>query len=325
VTNTTVRYLYDGNVAIQEREANNLPQVTYTRGRDLSGSLQGAGGVGGLLARTDNSLTLNSQLSTSAHAYYHCDGNGNVTALVNTNGVVVAKYEYDPFGNILAMSGPMANANLYRFSSKEVHANSGLYYYGFRFYSPSLQRWMNRDPLGDWGGLVWSTIGSFDDRGTLIRPKSDSFGEFGGLNLFEYVYNNPAQYVDALGLGVYFCGNPASLKPLEDAYNRVKGTPRGKKLCEKLEKSKNTYEIKPTKDDAYFDPNTKSVNIDPDFHPETPTTQGIQPAPTDAVMGHELGHAATGTKDDGKGNMNNVNQNENPIRKCLGEPARTQY
>jgi len=147
ITNTTVRYLYDGNVVIQERDANNLPQVTYTRGRDMSGSLQGAGGIGGLLARTDNSLTLNSQLSTSAHAYYHADGNGNVTALVNTNGVVVAKYEYDPFGNILAMSGPMANANLYRFSSKEFHQNSGLIYYLYRFYSPSLQRWVNRDPI----------------------------------------------------------------------------------------------------------------------------------------------------------------------------------
>jgi len=37
----------------------------------------------------------------------------------------------------------MATANVYRFSSKEVHPNSGLYYYGFRFYDPTLQRWLN--------------------------------------------------------------------------------------------------------------------------------------------------------------------------------------
>ena len=66
------------------------------RGRDLSGILEGAGGIGGLLARTDHS-TLNPQLST---AFYHADGNGNITALINTNPIIVAKYLYDPYGNI---------------------------------------------------------------------------------------------------------------------------------------------------------------------------------------------------------------------------------
>ncbi len=57
-TNTTVRYVYDGNLVIQERAANRVPQVTFTRDTDLSGSIQAAGGIGGLLARTDHS-TLN--------------------------------------------------------------------------------------------------------------------------------------------------------------------------------------------------------------------------------------------------------------------------
>ena len=48
-----VHYIYDGNLVIQERDANNNVLVTYDRGLDLSGSLQGAFGVGGLLARTD--------------------------------------------------------------------------------------------------------------------------------------------------------------------------------------------------------------------------------------------------------------------------------
>src|SRR5207249_6676056 len=140
-----VRYLYDAMLVIQERDGNNLPTVSYTRGSDLSGSLQEAGGIGGLLARTDHG-----QLATGnpqAHAYYHSDGNGNITALVNTNGAVVAGYHYDPYGNLLGMSGPLAEANRYRFSSKEHHPNSGLYYYGFRNYDPSLQRWVNQDPL----------------------------------------------------------------------------------------------------------------------------------------------------------------------------------
>src|SRR6266699_2387651 len=46
-----VYYVYDGNLVIQERDANNVPTVSYTRGRDLSASLERAGGIGGLLGR----------------------------------------------------------------------------------------------------------------------------------------------------------------------------------------------------------------------------------------------------------------------------------
>jgi RHS repeat-associated protein len=57
---------------------------------------------------------------------------------------MVAKYRYDPFGNTISSSGTLAGANVYRFSSKEIHVNSGMYYYGYRFYDPNLQRWINR-------------------------------------------------------------------------------------------------------------------------------------------------------------------------------------
>jgi RHS repeat-associated protein len=146
-----VHYIYDGNVVIQERDVNNLPKVTYTRGNDLSGSLQGAGGIGGLLARSDNSQMVIG--SASAHAYYYADGNGNITMLINNLQSIVAKYLYDPFGNTLSLSGPLANANTYRFSSKEWNDNAGLYYYLYRFYDPNLQRWPNRDPIQERGGL----------------------------------------------------------------------------------------------------------------------------------------------------------------------------
>jgi len=145
-TNVLVRYVHDGMVVLQERDANNVPTATYTRGRDLSGSLQGAGGIGGLLA-----LTLHSSLPTP-HFFYHADGNGNITCLLNEKQAVAARYVYEPFGNGLSLSGPLAEVNLYRFSSKEAHPVTGLVYYGFRFYDPNLQRWVNRDPMGIRGG-----------------------------------------------------------------------------------------------------------------------------------------------------------------------------
>jgi RHS repeat-associated protein len=176
VTNLIVRYVYDGKLVVQERHFN--PQlstqtpfnsITYTRGRDLSGSLQGAGGIGGLLARTDNG-----QLTTGdpqAHACYHSDANGNVTALINDKQIVVARYLYDPCGNLLSSVGPLAEVNLYRFSSKEAHAYSGLVYYGYRFLDPNLQRWLNRDPLGEKGGI---NLYTFTSNGHTYRV--DPFG-----------------------------------------------------------------------------------------------------------------------------------------------------
>jgi RHS repeat-associated protein len=153
-----IHFVYDGNTVIQERDTNNLPLVTYTR----AGS--------SLLARTDNGL-LNIG-SSSAHAFYHVDGNGNVTMLINSSQAVVAKYLYDPFGNALSMSGPLAAANSYRFASKEWNANTGFYYFGRRYYDPNSQRFVNRDPLA----------------------------ENGGLNLYGYCGNNPVSLVDNFGL-----------------------------------------------------------------------------------------------------------------------------
>jgi RHS repeat-associated protein len=168
-----VHYVYDGNAVIQERNASNLPQITYTRGKDLSGSLQWAGGIGGLLARSD--MTVLAIQPSLAHSYYHADGNGNITAMIDASQALVAKYLYDPFGNTLSLSGPLANANVYRFSSKEYHQPSGALYYLFRFYDPSLQRWLNRDPIE----------------------------EHGGINLYAYVGNSPANWVDPFGLTLY--------------------------------------------------------------------------------------------------------------------------
>jgi len=109
-----VHYVYDGKVVIQERNGSNVPTVTYARGRDLDGGFQRVGGTGGLLSRTDQSTI------TPQHAFYHADANGNLTMLINNLQLNVAKYSYDLFGNIVSKSGPLADFNLYRFSSKEA-------------------------------------------------------------------------------------------------------------------------------------------------------------------------------------------------------------
>ena len=162
-----VFYIYDGNLVLQERDTNFEPVTTYTRGIDVSGTLDGAGGIGGLLARSDNQKNVPAILDPATpnpqnlvNSYYFNDVNGNVVALVSPSGMFLAQYEYDPFGNLISKSGPMADINKYRFSSKEWDDNEHLYYYGYRFYEPNLQRWLNRDPLADEGRLARFDSGS---------------------------------------------------------------------------------------------------------------------------------------------------------------------
>jgi RHS repeat-associated protein len=121
----------------------------------------------------------------STHNFYHADGNGNITYVVNSSQGLAASYRYDPFGNTLASSGSLAGANGYRFLSKELHVRSGLYYYGYRFYDPSTQRWPNRDPLGDAGSLPVIL---------LVRQ------EAADLNLYRFLSNDPLDNFDPDGL-----------------------------------------------------------------------------------------------------------------------------
>jgi RHS repeat-associated protein len=165
---TQIAYLYDGwNVIAEYDLTAGNPSASPTKrhdwGLDLSGSLRGAGGVGGLI-RTK--IT-----STSYFPTY--DGNGNICELVNaSNGTFGARYHYDPFGNTIYESGSAAISNLYRFSSKPVDRESGFYYYGYRYYDASRGRWLNRDPIG----------------------------ARGGINLYGFVRNNSVKYVDPYGL-----------------------------------------------------------------------------------------------------------------------------
>ena len=142
------QFLYDGWNCIAETDSNNNLTKSYLWGSDLSGSVSGAGGVGGLLALTDH--TSGSNAGPYLPRY---DGNGNVVALVSgTSGGAVARYVYGPFGEVIRASGPMAGVNPIKFSTDYTDIETGLDYYGYRYYSPDGGRWINRDPIEEQGG-----------------------------------------------------------------------------------------------------------------------------------------------------------------------------
>jgi RHS repeat-associated protein len=100
--------------------------------------------------------------------------------LIDSFQGIVAKYLYDAFGNMISKSGLLANANVYRFSSKEWHQNSGLVYYLCRYYDPNLQRWPIRDPIGEGGGKnLYAFVGnqellcSWTCSGSSVPRRSD--------------------------------------------------------------------------------------------------------------------------------------------------------
>jgi RHS repeat-associated protein len=124
---------------------------------DLSGSSQGAGGVGGLL-----SMTVYTGANVGTYDYTY-DGNGNVASLINTaSGTVAGQWEYGPFGEVIRSTGLMAKANPIRFSTKYQDDETALCYYGYRYYDPAPGRWPNRDPLEEDGGLNLYGLGSND-------------------------------------------------------------------------------------------------------------------------------------------------------------------
>jgi RHS repeat-associated protein len=165
VATEDLKFAADGWRHIAELNAtNNALLRSYSWGKDLSGSLDGAGGVGGL-------LMLNS-VANGFHYYGH-DGNGNTTVLVKvTDGSVSQKCEYEPFGKLIRNTGLMAGENRFLFSTKRWDATTDLLLYEYRVLRTDSGGWLSRDPIG----------------------------ESGGINLHGFAQNSPYNRIEVLGL-----------------------------------------------------------------------------------------------------------------------------
>ena len=163
-TKETHTFVWDGNNIVLERveSANGTTRTfEYFWGADKSGSEQGAGGVGGLLA-----------VSVDGVFYIPCyDHNGNIIVYVSETGSIAAQHTYDPYGNVIDTYGSLADVFYFGFSTQYHDRETGMIGYKRRFYRPDLGRWLNRDPIE----------------------------ENGGENLYGFCDNNPVLYIDILG------------------------------------------------------------------------------------------------------------------------------
>jgi len=152
---STRHFYYDGWNVIRETIHSTLPSFQsstnlYTWGNDLSGTLQGAGGVGGLLAVSCVSSNTSYLLPLTYYPLF--DHNGNVERYVTRNGTTVATFQYDAFGNTISETFTQSGIDAlthFRFSTKYWEGENELYYYGYRHYCPWVGRWINRDPIGE--------------------------------------------------------------------------------------------------------------------------------------------------------------------------------
>src|SRR6266850_858636 len=139
-----LKFLYDAwNLIAELNGTNNNLICSYMWGSDLSGSMQSAGGVGGLLCVN------HTQMGAQFPAY---DGNGNVIGFVDAiEGTNAISYEYSPFGVRAKQIGEAAKTNPLRFSTRYSDDESDSVYYGHRHRHSSTSRWMCRDPIADFG------------------------------------------------------------------------------------------------------------------------------------------------------------------------------
>ena len=175
---------------------NNALVRAYIWGLDMSETVDGAGGVGGL-------LWVWIQTGPAAGTHLVCyDGNANLWNLVSAStGTETARYEYGPFGEALRLSGPPAKANPFRFSTKRTEDISGLVLYEYRAYTPTLGRWLSRDPIE----------------------------EGGGFGLFVFIINAPVRSADSLGLQMAPPGWPWPTDPSQPFPPAPPPTPKRKK------------------------------------------------------------------------------------------------
>jgi len=105
--------------------------------------------------------------------YFTRDHLGSIREMVDDSGTIQARYNYDPYGQRTKISGSL-DAD-FSYAGYYYHAASGLFLTLFRAYDSSSGRWLNRDPIG----------------------------EAGGINLYQFVGNNPINLYDSFGLAWY--------------------------------------------------------------------------------------------------------------------------
>ena len=109
--------------------------------------------------------------------YYHPDHLGSSSYITNLDGEVVQHIEYVPFGEVFIEERNNIWNTPYLFNAKEFDEETGLYYYGARYYDPRVSLWISTDPMED---------------------------KFPSVSSYTYVINNPLNILDPNGADIVY-------------------------------------------------------------------------------------------------------------------------
>lgn len=155
---TVIYYTYDGLNIIQEHNTTTGVCTDYI----FAGSTRIAENTGGVVR------------------YYHGDHLGSTRVATDTAGAKVAEYKYAAYGSTISQTGSFSTD--YKFTGKPEDSVTGLYYFGARYYSPTLGRFITQDPARD------------------------------GANWYEYCRSNPLGFVDTDGRSITAAAGTAGVK-----------------------------------------------------------------------------------------------------------------
>lgn len=160
VGTTVTKYFYDGDSTrvLYETDGSGALQVRYIYG-----------------SNSDSPVAM---IRGSNTYFYHYNGHGDVVALTDSTGAIVAEYDYDAYGNPVSTGREGSVVNPYRYAGYRYDSETGMYYLNARYYAPTVGRFINRDTV----------------QGLEEEPQTS--------NLYAYVNGNPIKYTDPSGHGI---------------------------------------------------------------------------------------------------------------------------
>jgi len=108
--------------------------------------------------------------------FYHSDHLGSSSLITNFDGEVTQHVEYIPYGEIFMEERNSSFSTPYLFNAKELDDETGLYYYGARYFDPTGAMWLSVDPL---------------------------FEKYAGMSPYNYCSGNPVKFIDPDGMDYY--------------------------------------------------------------------------------------------------------------------------
>ena len=124
--------------------------------------------------------------------YYHPDHLGSSSYITNLDGEVSQHIEYVPFGEVFIEERNNTWNTPYLFNAKEFDEETGMYYYGARYYESRLSLWMSVDPISNYDPLNKENYLEGQHNGGVYYS--------GNLNPYTYCYLNPVIYIDPNGM-----------------------------------------------------------------------------------------------------------------------------